>query len=146
MAGVSAVAAVISAVVGVYSAYEQKRAASKAASIQEEQAEAAEKKTKYDVELHRERVKKFLSSQKALYGKSGLALKGSPLLVLQDTERQAKLDEMAIRLGGDVNAATYQSQANLLRQQGRTAFAAGALQAGTSLLTKYSDYKTKKAV
>lgn len=145
MAEVAAAAAVVSAVVGVYSAYEQKRAASKAAGIQEEQAEAAEKKTKYDIELHRERVKKFLSSQKALYGKSGLALKGSPLLVLQDTERQAKLDEMAIRLGGDVNAATYRSQANLLRQEGKSLFTTGTLRAGSSLLTKYADYKTKKA-
>ena len=87
-----------------------------------------------------------MSRQRALYGKSGVEIEGSPLLVMEDTAAQGEMDALAIRWGGDVAAARARSEANLMKMQGRTAGRLGAIQAGTTLLSgagqTYRDYRT----
>ena len=131
------------AAVSAYSTYSQgqagKKQASANAAIAEADADAAKKKAAYDEQMHRERVKRILSSQRAAIGKAGISLEGSPLLAIEETERQGELDALAIRRGGDVQAARFRSEAVLSRMKGRAAAKEGTWGAGTTLLT--SGYK-----
>ncbi|OQB51810.1 MAG: hypothetical protein BWX99_02707 [Deltaproteobacteria bacterium ADurb.Bin151] len=135
-------AAVIAAGAGAYSADQQRRAGNQQAdynaAVAEEDAKAAKAKAEYDEKAHRENVRKILATQRALYGKSGLSMEGSPLLVMEDTEKQGELDALAIRYGGDVASARSRSEANLARMTGRNnayAAKAGYIQAGSTLLS-----------
>lgn len=129
------IAAAVAAAGTVYSGVQQKKAADTNAAISEQNAIAAQQKAAYDEQMHREGVKKLLSAQRALYGKSGVEMAGSPLLVMEDTAAQGELDALAIRYGGDVNAARNRSAANLSRMQGSTAMTASYFQAGSTLLS-----------
>ena len=138
---VAIAAAVAAAGAGAYSADQQRRAGNQQAdynaAVAEEDAKAAKAKAEYDELAHRENVRKILAAQRALYGKSGVSMEGSPLLVMEDTEKQGELDALAIRYGGDVASARSRSEANLARMQGRNnAYAAkgGYIQAGSTLL------------
>ena len=136
---IAAVAAAVSAVAGaggaVYSGEMQKKAADYNADVANVNALMAQNKAKADEQAHRAMVAKILSSQRALYGKSGLSMEGSPLLVMEDTALQGELDALTIRYGGDVAAANARSQANLQRMQGRAAQTSGYISAGTTLLS-----------
>ena len=135
-------AAVISAGAGVYSADAQRRAGNQQAdynaAVAEQDAKAAKAKAEYDEKAHRENVRKILATQRALYGKSGVSMEGSPLLVMEDTQKQGELDALAIRYGGDVASARSRSEANVARMTGRNnayAAKAGYIQAGSTLLS-----------
>lgn len=148
--GLSAVAigyigsGVIAAGSAAYLGYQQNQAAKKSAEIAEDAARATENKAAYDEAAHRERVKKIISSQRALYASAGVTEEGSPLLVMEDTAKQGEMDALAIRYGGDVAAAQARSQANLYKLQGKQASNASYLRAGTSLLTSgYKAYGAK---
>jgi Flp pilus assembly protein TadB len=136
------VALVITAVSAGFSAYSsikqgetQKEAAEENEKIAFANAQAIEEKAKYDEEMHREKVKKILKSQRALYGGAGVDMEGSPLMVQADTMEQGELDAMAIRRGGDVAAAEQRSMARLYKMQGKAALQKGYYSAGSSLLS-----------
>ena len=148
-------AAVAAAGSTAYSADAQRRAGNQQAdynaAVAEEDAKAAKAKAEYDEKAHRENVRKILATQRALYGKAGLSMEGSPLLVMEDTEKQGELDALAIRYGGDVASARSRSEANLARMTGRNnayAAKAGYIQAGSTLLSgaasAYGQYSSSK--
>ncbi|MCD6376504.1 MAG: hypothetical protein J7L94_13310 [Caldisericaceae bacterium] len=114
-----------STAVSAYSSYATGQAQNNAA---EANAKAAERKAEYDEQIHRERVKQLLSKQRAMIGKSGLEMSGSPLLLMEDTAKQGELDALAIRYGGKINASRYRAQAQAARTQ-------QVLGVGSSLLT-----------
>lgn len=128
----------------VIAADNSRRAANQNADAQEQAAISAQKKAAYDETRHREGVAKLLSAQRALYGKSGVSMEGSPLLVMEDTAGQGELDALAIRYGGDVAAARERSAANLSRMQGKAAQTAGYFQAGSTLLSGASSAYSNK--
>lgn len=126
----------VSAAGAIYSGMQQKQAADYNAKVAENQAQSIQNKAMYEEQIHRERVRKILSAQRSVFGASGLdTASGSPLLVREDSAMQGEMDAMAIRYGGDVEAANARSAANLYRMQGRTAQTAGFIQAGGSLLS-----------
>ena len=133
--GAQILAAVIAATGAIVSADAQRKAANTNADAQERAAEAAQQKANFDAQRQRESVSKLLSAQRALWGKSGLAMEGTPLLTLEDTAGQGELDTLAIRYGGDIGAARERSAANLSRMQGANAMTAGYFSAGSSLLS-----------
>lgn len=114
-----------STAVSAYSSYATGQAQSNAAKAN---AKAAERKAEYDEQIHRERVKQLLSKQRAMIGKSGLEMSGSPLLLMEDTAKQGELDALAIRYGGKINASRYKAPAQAARTQ-------QVLGVGSSLLT-----------
>lgn len=146
-----AAAAIASAVVAaggaVYSADATRKTANYNADVGEQNALAEADRAKQEELAHRESVRRIISSQRALYGKSGLSMEGSPLLVMEDTAEQGELDSLAIRYGGDVAAARERSGANLSRMQGRQAMTSGYINAGSTLLagasSSYKAYKGK---
>jgi Flp pilus assembly protein TadB len=135
---ISAVVAAVGAGTSAYSSIKQgeaqKEAAEENAKIAEANARAAQEKAAYDEEMHRERVKKILKSQRALYGASGVDMEGTPMIVQADTMEQGELDALAIRRGGDVAAAEQRSMARLYKMQGKSALKQGYYSAGSSLL------------
>jgi len=135
---ISAVVAAAAAGTTAYSQVQQGKAQEKAAEenvkIAEANAKAQQEKAAYDEEVHRERVKKILKSQRALYGASGVDMEGSPMMVQADTMEQGELDALAIRRGGDVAAAEQRSMARLYKMQGKAALKQGYYSAGGSLL------------
>lgn len=128
----------------IMSGQQQAAASEYNAEVAEQNAVAAKQKAAYEEEAHRQNLKKIMSSQRALYGASGVDIEGSPLLVMEDTAAQGELDALAIRYGGDVAAAQQRSAANLYRMQGRNAKMSGFWNAGSSLLSGASKYYASK--
>lgn len=97
-------------------AYKYNEAITKRKGAQEEQA-------------HRDRLRKLLSSQRALYAKAGVDLSsGSPLLVMEETAYEGEKEALAIRTGA-------QEESSLLRFYGSSASRAGTIGSGGTLLT-----------
>ena len=131
----------IAAAGAAYTAYSTHQTAKYNEKVAEQQAQQVTAKAKYDADLHRQRVQRLLSKQRALYGKSGVEMSGSPLLVMEDTIEQGEIDALAIQYGGDVESARARSQANLYKMQGRSAIVGGAARSGGTLLSGYAQYK-----
>ena len=113
----------------------QQKAAKYNAKVAENQATAARNAAAIREQQHREQVRRLAAGQRAGYGGAGVTGEGSPLLVMADTLEQAELDAQRIRYGGEVSATGLQSQARLQRFQGDQYARAGALGAGTTLLS-----------
>jgi hypothetical protein len=113
----------------------EREAAEYNAEVMRQGAQASRDKAEYDETIHRERIRRLLSSQRAEYGASGVDMAGSPLLVLEDTAAQGELDARAIRYGGEVEARQKLSQAEIYEQQGKSAKTASYYKAGSSLLS-----------
>jgi len=139
MVYVAVAVAVVSAGVSAYSQYSAgENAAEEAdynAKVAEQNALAEKDKASYDENIHRDNVRKLLSTQRALYGKSGVDMTGSPLLVMEDTAAKSEIDALAIRHGGDIAAAQQRSAATLSKMRGKNAQTAGYIGAGSSLLS-----------
>lgn len=122
------------------------------AKVNEQNAIAAENKAKYDEQMHREQVRALLSKQRAIIGKSGVTMEGSPLLATLDTVEKGELDALAIRYGGKVQSQQYRSGADISRMEssaylakGKSAMTGALFGAGTTLLSGgASAYKTYK--
>jgi len=91
------------------------------AKILEEDAKAAKEKAKYDEAMHRDRVRQFLSKQRAAIGRSGVSVAGSPLLALLDTTQKGEMDALAIRKQGQTESKRLLNQASITRKQGKVA-------------------------
>ena len=113
----------------------EQEAADYNADVARQSAQASLDKADYDETIHREKVRKLLSSQRAAYGAAGVDMAGSPLLVLEDTAAQGELDAKAIRYGGEVEAKQKLSQAEIYELTGKNAKTASYYKAGTSLLS-----------
>jgi hypothetical protein len=122
-----------------FSSYSQGKAMSKAAKAQAdaEIRRAEEEKLLTELEEMRLRkdARKFMSTQRALYGKAGVTFEGSPIEVMAETAYEAEFDAQILRHGGEVRATAYEERARALRGAAGGYRAAGLLKAGTSLLT-----------
>jgi len=158
---------ILQAASSAYGYYSQGRAEKQAADynarMAEYQAKAAERQAKWaeynaalaqqeaekkarKKELERERL---LARQRAKYGKSGVQLEGTPLLVMEETGRLLDEDIADILYGGELEAYNYrmhaqtyrtgagmlEAKAGLRRFEGDAGLRAGTLMAGTTLLT-----------
>ncbi len=129
----------VSSLVSASGAIQEGEAAQEAAEynaeVMRQSAQASREKAEYDETIHRDKVRRLLSSQRASYGAAGVDMAGSPLLVLEDTAAQGELDAKAIRYGGEVEARQKLSQAEIYEQQGKNARREGYAKAGSSLLS-----------
>lgn len=96
------------------------------AAINEQNAVAARTKADWEETQSREKSRKLLGTQRALYAKAGVDLSsGSPLLVLAETAGEAEGEAQAIRWGGDVAVGEQKNMATLNRFYGKAAKKAG---------------------
>jgi hypothetical protein len=133
------VATVIAAAVSAYAAYEagqqQEAMAKYQSKIAKNQAQAAQNAAQVAESNHREQDRRIMAEQRALVGGSGLSTEGAPLFVMLDSAKQAELDAIRLRYGGQLQAGGFLDQAKLFQYEGRQAAQAGELAAGTTLLT-----------
>lgn len=117
---VGATAAVASAGIGIYSAVSSANAN---AEMQESQADALEQEAKskedaaaYEERQFRRKAAFLIAKQHAIYGASGIdPSSGSPLLMQIDSVRQAEMEALNIRRGGQVAAASSRFESGLAR-------------------------------
>ena len=86
--------------------------------------------------LKQERAGKALKGrQRALFAKSGVELRGTPLSVIVDTATELEADRLTILREGAVRAGTRKAQAGIFRAQGVSAKARGRAAKRASILT-----------
>ena len=127
------------ALFGAYGQIQQGKAAKRAAeynaAVQRNQAIAARQKAEFDADRQRQVAAAQRSQARAGFAKGGVALEGTPLLVLESSAEQAELDAQTILYGGEVQGTGYEAQAGLSELEGASAQQAGYIGAGTTLLT-----------
>jgi len=136
---VSAIIGIVIAAVQAYAAYEQGQAQQEVydynAKVARQQAESAKQAATLQAEADRERSRRILGRQRALYGVAGVEVDaGSPLLIQADSARQAELNAQTIEWRGAVTAGNFMQESVLDRFMGRASARAGTFGAGTSLL------------
>lgn len=89
------------------------------------QARLLQVESEADIERYASQAKTFKATQKMAYLKSGVALSGSPLDVLDETARVASENIAAMRAQTAAKGASLKSQAASMRAAGRVAFLAG---------------------
>ena len=118
-AAIPIIIAVVGAAATVYSAQQQGAAQKKAADRSAEQAaRAAELAAQDAAEQH----KRAIATQEAMYGKAGVTMEGSPLLVKQTSLKESEEQLRRIREGG-VNLS------DMYRTEGKESQAAGNIKA-----------------
>jgi hypothetical protein len=104
------------------------------AGVDRNQAVAARGRAAFEARKQRDMTRKLLATQRAKFGVAGVGFEGSPLLVMEETAKEAELDARAIEYGGEMEAVGLESRALLSEWEGRTAKKAARTQAFTSLL------------
>jgi len=116
--------AVVSSGTAIHSGMQQKKQSKKQAALMEEDAANRAAEETRQAKEHRKR-------QKVAFLKSGVALSGSPLLIMQETLERGLGNSDAIKETGG-------AKASLLRAQGQSALVTGFGNAGTSALKGFS--------
>ena len=149
---VIAVGTVVNAFGQIQQGKAQQKWGSYNAAVAERDAETARLNAEYEAGVQRKETQKLLGRQRALYGKSGVTLEGSPLLLMAETAAEGELDALMIERGGKMRAQGYRSEATLSRMKGSAAKRAGYYGAGSTLLTgagqaayQYGAYRKKDA-
>lgn len=114
------IAAATTAAASTYAAYETKRAGEREEGVREVRAQQIERKAREEEAESREKVKRLLASQRALYAKAGVDItSGSPLLVMVETEEEGEEEALAIRRGGREGAAMERFYGSEARKAGK---------------------------
>lgn len=86
--------------------------------------------------LRQEREGKALKArQRAVFAKSGVELRGTPLSVIAETAQNLEADRLTILREGRIRAGTSQAQAGIFRAQGAAAKAKGRAARRGSILS-----------
>lgn len=83
----------------------------------------------------RRQTARTLGRQRALYGKAGVTLEGSPLLVQDDAATAGEIDALNVRRAGEAAYENAFADANTLRRNLRAKRRAEMFGAGRTLLT-----------
>jgi hypothetical protein len=137
------ISAAMSAVSAISGAQQQKQAAKYNQKIANQQAVAAQQEAAANADKQRRAASKTIGSMQASYAASGVTLEGSPLEVLEQSARNAKLDELNILWSGDTRAQGYRATANLEGARASNAMTSGYLSgAGNALFLagRYGSY------
>lgn len=134
--GVSAVGTGVSALGQYRQGQAAKAAGEYNARVSEANAAAIEQKTVYEEQQSRDRLKRLMGTQRALYAKAGVDISSkSPLLVLADTAAEGEKEARMIKYGGDVEATQQKNQARLQRLYGSSAYSSGLIGAGSTFFS-----------
>ena len=104
--------------------------------VAKREAAYQKQRTKYLLEQHKTETAKLKGYQRTGFAKAGVkGGQGTPLEVLQDTDRLAAIDANIIRYGGEIRADSALKEAKMYRKAGRSEMRAGWLNAAGSILT-----------
>lgn len=113
------------------------------AEMAKRDASIAKQNAEYAAGQKRKETRRLLGRQRALYGKAGVTMEGSPLIVAQETAAEGEMDALMIERGYAIEAQRYEAEGRLSRAQGAAAKRAGYVGAGTTLLTSAGKYGGK---
>jgi hypothetical protein len=88
-----------------------------------------------NIEDHRKAFYRFRGRNRAVYGKSGVKMSGTPMDVLMENEQISLLDEQRIMELGEHQAKGHETQAEMDRMKAKYAIRAGKYNMATSLLS-----------
>ncbi len=155
-AGLPAIFSVISGVVGtavsafgaIQAGNAQNDVAQYNAKIAGNNATAERERASYDAGLIKDERRRVIGSQRAAMAANGLEIStGSPVAVLGDTTGQSEMDVLARIYSGESAATAYGNDATRMRIEGKAAKQAGAIGAGTTLLTGLtSTFKSSRSL
>lgn len=106
---------------GLYSGAQQNKAAKQSAAAQEEQANLALEEASVNAGIVADDRRNFLKRQTLAFTKSGVALEGSPLLVLETTRAKSQQEVDAIIKSGNAQYKLGMANAQTTRNTGRAA-------------------------
>lgn len=99
------------------------------AAISEVQAKQAKLNAAYNEGRSREESARLMGEQAARFGASGVAMEGTPLLVMADQARQSELEALAIRDQGLQASEGYKAEASGYRRAATNSLMGGVLNA-----------------
>ena len=134
-----------SVVGSLMSASSQSSAANYRAQIAQQNADITRQQSAAALQAQQRQQTLALGQITANYGASGVSSDaGSPLDVLQDSVRQAKLDNLTTQYNYDLKAQGYQNQANLADYESGSYLTSGLLTAAGAAAKGYGDYQKLK--
>jgi hypothetical protein len=105
------------------------------ASAKESQAQQVELAAAREIELTQKRYNRTKSAQIVAFGKSGVLLQGSPLMLMEESAADAYDEMQSIRMAADYRKSTLRTEAGLSRFLGDEAELSGYLSGASSILT-----------
>jgi len=114
------------------------------AKLAERDARIAKQNAEHEASQKRRETQRLLGRQRALYGKAGVTMEGSPLMVQEETAAEGEMDALMIERGYALREQSYTAEATLHRMKGRTARSSGMWGAGSTLLTAAAGYGRKR--
>jgi hypothetical protein len=136
LTAVAAVGTAASVAGSISSGIAQSQAANYNAEVDRNNAIQAQQAADQQAVVTQQQTQSKIGQQKVDYAASGVDVgTGTPLDVMNDTATKGKLDALTLRYGGQVQGLRDTSAATLAQYQGYSALTAGALNAGSTLLT-----------
>lgn len=131
------VMSLVGAGTAAYSSYQERKTAQQQAEAQsawnlynakvsQREAEAEQQAAAFESKQHRRQARALLSRQRALIGKAGVQMEGSPLLVAEDTAAELATEAVNIRLTGQRRVQAFKSRSILDISKASAAKAAAA--------------------
>lgn len=133
-AALAAAQAVVGSIGQMQQASSQAATARANADIMERNAQLARQQAAEEARRIREAGARVGGQQRTAFGAAGVAVEGTPLDVLGDTQQTVELDALTALYGGRVEASNLEYQAQVNRQQASYLRRSGVIGAGTSLL------------
>ena len=119
----------------------QSQANSANAAISKVQAKQAQLNAAYNERRSREESARLMGEQAARFGASGVAMEGTPLLVMAEQNRQSELDALAIRNQGLQAAEGYNAEERGYRRAASSSLMGGLIKAAAYGGGAYGRYK-----
>jgi hypothetical protein len=113
-------------------------AASAQADSLRSQAQLVQAESEADIVRYAENAKEFKTKQAMAYMKSGVALEGSPLDILDETVRVTGENISAMRASTAAKMREIRSKASALEGQGRAALVGGFSKAASVYVSQYA--------
>lgn len=111
------------------------------AEISKAQAKQARLNAAYNERRSREESARLMGEQAARFGASGVAMEGTPLLVMADQARQSELDALAIRTQGKQASEGYKAEARGYRRVATSSLMGGLIKSAAWGGGAYGKYK-----
>lgn len=112
------------------------------AAIATQEAKIVEDKKILETKRLMRRKKDILSTQRALFSKSGVLLEGSPLEVIRDTEAEIELDNLVNKYNRNVEKSRFLSEAKIREREAGIAEREGRRRGRRTILTGLTRFAT----
>lgn len=134
IAAIAVAGAAVSAVGAIKQGQAAEAAANYNAAVAENNGKMAIDQASLQEDQQRRQSRAQLGQMRAQYAASGIQLEGTPMDVLEMSARDAELDALTIRYGGQMRALGYKNDAALSRFEGSTAASNANWKAGGTML------------